>query len=97
MKMKCPDCEEVFEDPEIDPLYECPGCGDVFLRSESESQNHRSPCCGKFSTKQGDYGCPNGCGVLLEEYDDDDEADDGDEDFSDPIDSEADLEEEAGD
>lgn len=64
---RCPDCDTLYKEPTDDPRYECPGCGSTFLKSESDSGNHRSPCCGRFSRKLGDHGCPGGCDAVLEE------------------------------
>jgi hypothetical protein len=50
---KCPDCEETYDQDEpleTEPKYEC-SCGNEFMRSDSNNENHICPDCGKFASK----------------------------------------------
>lgn len=58
----CNDCEQVHEEGEEDTVYECPECSDQFLKSDTGS--HRSECCGRFSSKVTEVGCPDCMGEM---------------------------------
>lgn len=60
MAWKCPSCEQVFDDGDVEPAYECPECGEIFSRSESYTgSNHQCPNDHKFSPKVAIHGCPD--------------------------------------
>jgi len=68
-KKKCPDCDEEFTDGEpleTEPKYECSGCGNEFLRSDSYNDGAQCPDCYKFSGKLTDD-AHVGCGGNLED------------------------------
>lgn len=56
----CPECLKTVaeledEQGELDTLYECGNCGDIFAKSEVEG--HKCEQCGKFASKMTDRGC----------------------------------------
>lgn len=68
-QLVCPGCNLPAEELDLEPIYECGGCGEIFSRSNSaDGDSHKCPGCNKFSTKVTDEGCAN-CGEELEGQD----------------------------
>lgn len=65
-ELVCPECMELADNLQPEPVYECGDCGEIFSRSNSfDGDSHRCPSCGKFSTKICAEGCPD-CAIELE-------------------------------
>lgn len=59
---QCEECQELTDEPDPSPLYECGDCGAVFSRDDSaDGCSNRCPECNKFGCRVGDNSCPE-CG-----------------------------------
>ena len=62
----CSDCTEPFDPKEeVEPLYNCDSCGEVFGKSNGGGQGNRCNSCNKFAAQDGET--HEGCNVSIED------------------------------
>lgn len=78
--LKCPSCEAVFEESELQNTYNCTACGTEFTRGDSaDGDSNRCPDCNKFAALSDNKACPE-CEDVHEESEFEEVEDEDDED-----------------